>query len=69
MGPRRGSQSAANHPLAWLAGLASVLLLLKPPRRLISWLPWLAGGLSLVTRVTRVVRLINELRGVRTSYR
>ncbi len=66
---RRGSQSAANHPLAWLAGIASILVMLKPPRRLFSWLPWLAGALSLLTRVTRVVRLINELRGVRASYR
>jgi hypothetical protein len=66
---RRGSQSAANHPLAWVAGLASLVLMLKPPRRLLSWLPWLAGSLSLVTRVMRVVRLINEFRGVRTSAR
>lgn len=66
---RRGSQSAANHPLAWLAGLASILVMLKPPRRLISWLPWLAGALSLLTRVARVVRLINALRGVRAGYR
>jgi len=66
---RRGSQSAANHPLAWLAGIASILLMLKPPRRLFSWLPWLAGALSLLTRVTRVMRLINDLRGVRPSYR
>jgi hypothetical protein len=66
---RRGSRSAANHPLAWLAGIASILLMLKPPRRLFSWLPWLAGALSLVTRVARVVRLINEFRGARTSER
>jgi hypothetical protein len=66
---RSSSRSAANHPFAWLAGIASILMMLKPPRRLISWLPWLAGSLSLLTRVMRVVRLINELRGVRTSYR
>src|SRR5215469_13057777 len=66
---QRGSRSAANHPLAWLAGIGSILLMLRPPRRLLSWLPWLAGALSLLTRVTRVMRLINELRGVRPSYR
>jgi hypothetical protein len=66
---RSSSRSAANHPFAWLAGVASLLVMLKPPRRLISWLPWLAGALSLLTRVARVVRLINELRGARTSYR
>jgi hypothetical protein len=65
----RGSRPAAHHPLPWLAGIASVLVMLKPPRRLISWLPWLAGSLSLLTRVARVVRLINELRGARTTYR
>ena len=66
---RRTSRSAANHPLAWLAGIASVLLMLKPPRRMLSWLPWLAGTLSLLTRVTRVIRLINDLRGVHSRYR
>ena len=67
---RRTSRSAANHPLAWLAGFASILLMLKPPRRLLSWLPWLAGTLSLFTRVTRVVRLFNDLRGgMRAGFR
>ncbi len=61
---RRGSHSAANHPLAWVAGIASILLMLKP-RRLFTWLPWLAGGLSLISRLTRVMRIINELRGIR----
>ena len=59
---QQGSRSAANHPLAWLAGIASILLMLKP-RRILTWLPWVAGGLSLITRLTRVLRLINELRG------
>jgi hypothetical protein len=62
---RRGPQSAANHPLAWLAGVASILMVLKP-RRLLSWLPWLAGGLSLASKLTRVLRVINELRGLRS---
>jgi hypothetical protein len=66
---RRTSRSAANHPFAWLAGIASVLLMLKPPRRMISWLPWLAGTLSLLTRLARVIRLINDLRGVHSRYR
>ncbi len=66
---RRTSRSAANHPFAWLAGIASMLLMLRPPRRMIAWLPWLAGTLSLITRVTRVIRLINDLRGVHSRYR
>ncbi len=65
----RGSRSAADHPFAWLAGIASLVLMLKPARRLVSWLPWLAGALSMVTRVIRVVRLINEFRGPRASAR
>ena len=65
---RRGPQSAANHPLAWLAGIVSVLMILKP-RRLLSWLPWLAGGVSLVSKLTRVLRLISELRGLRSGLR
>lgn len=66
---RRGSHSAANHPLAWLAGIASILLMLKLLRRTISWLPWLAGALPLLTTVIRVVRLINEMRRPRASNR
>ena len=65
---RRAPQSAANHPLAWLAGLVSILMIVKP-RRLLSWLPWLAGGLSLVSKLTRVLRLISELRGLRSGLR
>jgi hypothetical protein len=66
---RSSSRSAANHPFAWLAGIASILMMLKPPRRLLSWLPWLAGSLSLLTRVARVVQLINSLRGARSRER
>jgi hypothetical protein len=66
---RFSSKSAANHPLAWIAGIAGILLMMKPPRRLFAFLPWLAGALSLLTRVTRVVRLFNELRGARASVR
>ncbi len=65
---RRGSQSAANHPLAWIAGIASLLMFFKP-RRMLSWLPMLAGGLSLLTRLTRVIRIVNELRGIRRGFR
>jgi hypothetical protein len=65
---RRAPQSAANHPLAWLTGLASVFLLLKR-RRLLTWLPWLAGGLSMVSRLTRLIRLISELRSLRSGFR
>ena len=62
---RRGSASAATPPLAWLAGIAGLLLLLRPLRKSIRWLPWLAGALSLITRGREVVRLVNELRGTR----
>lgn len=66
---RRTSRSAANHPIAWLAGIAGVLWMLSPPRRMIALLPWLAGTLSLLTRLSRVIRLVNELRGAHPRYR
>ncbi len=59
---RRSSQSAANHPLAWLAGILSILVMLKPLRRSIAWLPWIAGTLSLLGPAVRIVRLIGDLR-------
>ena len=64
---RSSSRSAANHPLAWVAGILGILMMMKPPRRLLALLPWLAGALSLFSRITRVVRLINDLRRPRAQ--
>jgi len=62
---RRAPQSAADHPLAWLAAIASLILMLRR-RKLISWLPWITGVLSLVSRAARLIRLIGQLRTLRT---
>ena len=58
---RRAPQSAADHPLAWLAAIAGLIVMLRR-RKLISWLPWITGVLSLVSRAARLVRLIGQLR-------
>ena len=58
---RRAPQSAADHPLAWLAAIASLIIMLRR-RKLISWLPWITGMLSLVSRAARLMRLIAQLR-------
>ena len=52
--------SALNHPLAWVTGIVSVAMMLKP-RRMLGWLPLLAGGLSIVTRLAPFVRVLSEL--------
>jgi len=61
---RRAPQSAADHPLAWLAAVASVIVMVRR-RKLISWLPWIAGVLSLVSRAARLIRLVGQLRAPR----
>jgi hypothetical protein len=65
----RAPRSGEGHSLAWLAAIASLIVMLRPPRRLISWLAWITGALSLVSRAARVLRLIAHLRALRSGFR
>jgi hypothetical protein len=66
----RLGRAAGNHPLAWILGVAALFFLSRARR--LSWLPWLAGGLSLagrVGRLTRLLRLVGEIRQLRSGFR
>jgi hypothetical protein len=64
----RGVGSTANHPLAWLAGLAGLLIMLRP-RKLLSWITFATGALSLLSRAGTILRLLATLRALRAGFR
>jgi hypothetical protein len=64
----RGSASPTNHPLAWLAGLAGLIVMLRP-RKLLSWVTFATGMLSLLARAGTLLRLFATLRALRAGFR
>jgi len=59
---------AANSPLAWIAALAGIIALLKP-KRLLSWMTFATGALSLMSRATALLKLFATLRSLRSGFR
>jgi hypothetical protein len=59
---------AANHPLAWLAALAGIVTLLRP-KRLLSWLTFATGAISILSRATALLKLFQSLRSLRSGFR
>jgi hypothetical protein len=65
---RGGTGLAANHPLAWLAALAGLVVMLRP-RKLLSWITFATGMLSLLARAGTLLRLLATLRALRSGFR
>jgi hypothetical protein len=66
-----GSRSpglAANHPLAWLAALVGIVTLLRP-KKLLSWVTFATGALSILSRATTLLKLFATLRSLRSGFR
>jgi len=64
---RRGAaQGTGSHPLAWIAGLASLLLMFRR-RKLVRSVGWLTGLLTLASRASTILRIIAQLRAVYLS--
>ena len=59
---------AANHPLAWLAALAGIVALFRP-RKLVSWLTFATGVMSILSRATALLKLFAALRSLRQGFR
>lgn len=59
---------AANHPLAWLAAFAGILTLLRP-KRVLSWLTFATGAISILSRATALLKLFQSLRSLRSGFR
>jgi hypothetical protein len=64
---RTGARSVANRPLAWVAGVAGLALMLFRRRRLLSGVGWITALIALASRATTILRLIAQLRSVYLS--
>lgn len=63
-----GIPGSRHYSVALLAAVAALLALARS-RKLISWLGWITGALSLASRAARVVRLFSQLRALRSGLR
>jgi len=59
---------AANHPLAWIAALAGIVTLFRP-KRLLSWMTFATGVVSILSRATALLKLFATLRSLRSGFR
>jgi hypothetical protein len=69
---RRSGKSAGKNPLAWIAGAAGLLLMLRRRRRSLSGLGGvglITGLLALASRATMILRVLAQLRAVYLSYK
>ena len=64
----RAPSMALNHPLAWVAAAAGIVTLLRP-KRLLSWLTFATGAVSLLSRATRLLKVFVALRSLRQGFR
>jgi len=63
-----GLGMAANHPLAWIAALAGIVTLFRP-KRLLTWLTFASGALSILSRASALLKLFATLRSLRSGFR
>ena len=66
--PGLGLGLAANHPLAWIAALAGIVTLFRP-KRLLSWITFASGAVSILSRATALLKLFATLRSLRSGFR
>jgi hypothetical protein len=59
---------AANHPLAWIAAVAGLVSLFRP-KKLLSWMTFATGALSILSRATTLLKLFSTLRSLRSGFR
>jgi hypothetical protein len=59
---------AMNHPLAWLAAAAGMFTLLRP-KRLLGWLTFATGIVSLMSRATQLLKVFVALKSLRQGFR
>jgi YqjK-like protein len=59
---------AANHPLAWLAAAAGIISLFRP-KRMLSWMTFATGAVSILSRASTLLKLFSTLRSLRAGFR
>ena len=65
---QRAPAMAMNHPLAWVAAVAGIVTLLRP-KRLLSWLTFATGAVSILSRATQLLKVFVALRSLRQGFR
>jgi len=64
----KAPQMALNHPLAWIAAVAGIITLLRP-KRLLGWLTFGTGAVSILSRATQLLKVFAALRSLRQGFR
>jgi hypothetical protein len=64
----RAPGMAANHPLAWIAALAGLVVLLRP-KKMLSWLTFATGAVSILSRATALLKLFAAIKSLRAGFR
>jgi hypothetical protein len=64
----RGANFSANHPLAWLAAVAGLVTLFRP-KRMLSWVAFATGAVSILSRAVTLLKLFSTLRSLRQGFR
>ena len=64
----RAPAMALNHPMAWVAALAGMITLLRP-KRMLSWLTFATGAMSILSRATALWKVFQSLRSLRKGFR
>jgi hypothetical protein len=59
---------AANHPLAWIAAVAGIISLFRP-KKMLSWMTFATGAISILSRATTLLKLFATLRSLRSGFR
>lgn len=63
LSPQAAAHAAANHPLAWIAGLAGLLMMVRT-RKLLTGVTWISGLIALASRTTTLLRVFAQLRSL-----
>jgi hypothetical protein len=65
---RRSAAGTSRSPLAWIAGIAGLLLMLRRHRTLAN-VGWITGLVALATRATTILRVLAQLRAVYRTFK
>jgi len=60
---RIGPQSVASHPLAWIASIIGLLMMMRT-RKVLSGVTWIGGLIALASRATTLLRLFAQIRAL-----
>jgi len=59
---RHHATGPSKHPLAWVAGLTGLLVMMLRTRKLLTGVTWITGLIALASRATTLLRIFAQLR-------